>query len=257
MELVKYEELISSWQKIAKSHKGEAPLDFELEIHKKLLNLFHVGDFYYYIFNIPNVKIEFVSNSVGNIIGIAPEEFTVTNILALIHPDDKNRFIDFENKVSDFFVQLPADKVLKYKVSYDYRVKTSDGNYKWILQQVTTIQTNENGSVIRVLGVHTDVTHIKNSQIPSGLSFIGLDGEPSFHNANLQPKNRITSPIIFTKREKEILQHVLNGFTSAQIAEQLHISIHTVCTHRKNILQKANVKSNIELVAKAIENTWV
>ncbi len=49
------------------------------------------------------------------------------------------------------------------------------------------------------------------------------------------------------KREKEVLELMLNGFTSKEIAEKLFISKNTVNTHRRNILNKLNATSTIEL----------
>jgi DNA-binding NarL/FixJ family response regulator len=57
-----------------------------------------------------------------------------------------------------------------------------------------------------------------------------------------------------TKREKQILQSIAEGNTSAQIAEKLFISLITVETHRRNLLQKFKAKNMIELVRIATEN---
>ena len=46
-----------------------------------------------------------------------------------------------------------------------------------------------------------------------------------------------------TSREKEILQLVAKGKTSKEIGELLHISKHTVDTHRRKILEKTGNKS--------------
>lgn len=56
-----------------------------------------------------------------------------------------------------------------------------------------------------------------------------------------------------TKREKEILKLVADGATSAAIATQLHVSVLTVETHRRNLLQKFNVKSMTAAVKLAME----
>ena len=42
----------------------------------------------------------------------------------------------------------------------------------------------------------------------------------------------------FTKREIEIIENVAEGYCSKEIAEYLFISVRTVETHRKNIIQK-------------------
>jgi DNA-binding NarL/FixJ family response regulator len=57
-----------------------------------------------------------------------------------------------------------------------------------------------------------------------------------------------------TKREKEVLIHIAEGLTNAQIAEKLFISIDTVESHRKNLHAKLGVKNTAMLVRFAIEN---
>lgn len=57
-----------------------------------------------------------------------------------------------------------------------------------------------------------------------------------------------------TKREQQILKSISEGKTSAEIADNLFISIITVETHRRNLLQKFKAKNMIELVKIATEN---
>ena len=57
-----------------------------------------------------------------------------------------------------------------------------------------------------------------------------------------------------TKREQQILKSISEGKTSAEIADNLFISIITVETHRRNLLQKFKAKNMIELVKVATEN---
>lgn len=57
-----------------------------------------------------------------------------------------------------------------------------------------------------------------------------------------------------TKRETEILQLLKQNFTNMQIAEQLFLSIYTVETHRKNIMQKLHLNSPAALMKFIIEN---
>jgi DNA-binding NarL/FixJ family response regulator len=57
-----------------------------------------------------------------------------------------------------------------------------------------------------------------------------------------------------TKREKEVLQLVSEGATTAGIATQLFISPQTVETHRKNLMQKLKVNNAAALIRKAVEH---
>jgi DNA-binding NarL/FixJ family response regulator len=54
-------------------------------------------------------------------------------------------------------------------------------------------------------------------------------------------------------REIEILRLVAQELTSAEISRQLFLSVHTVETHRKNILRKTGVKNLVGLVNYARE----
>lgn len=60
-----------------------------------------------------------------------------------------------------------------------------------------------------------------------------------------------------TEREQEILQLIVDGFTSKEIAKKLYISPRTVDTHRANLMQKLKLNNIAELVRYAIENELV
>ena len=56
-----------------------------------------------------------------------------------------------------------------------------------------------------------------------------------------------------TKREREIVKYIVEGYSSKEMAEALSISLRTVETHRNKILQKLGLKNTAELVKLAIE----
>ncbi|GAB2484943.1 response regulator transcription factor [Algoriphagus taiwanensis] len=58
---------------------------------------------------------------------------------------------------------------------------------------------------------------------------------------------------ILSKREKQIANLITQGYTSAEIAEQLFLSELTVNTHRRNLIHKLGLKNSAQLVA-FIEN---
>jgi DNA-binding NarL/FixJ family response regulator len=55
-----------------------------------------------------------------------------------------------------------------------------------------------------------------------------------------------------TPRERELLQLLAEGMTAKQIAAELHVSVKTVETHRRNITQKLGAASVAELIKYAI-----
>lgn len=60
-----------------------------------------------------------------------------------------------------------------------------------------------------------------------------------------------------SQREKEIVSCIVKGLTNKQIAEVLHLSVHTVMTHRRNISGKLQIHSSAGLAIYAIVNKLV
>ncbi|MBB1148663.1 response regulator transcription factor [Myroides sp. NP-2] len=70
------------------------------------------------------------------------------------------------------------------------------------------------------------------------------------------PSNNLELPRL-TKREQQVLALIAIGNTSVEIAERLFISVITVESHRRNLLQKFKAKNMIELVKIATENKLI
>ena len=63
-----------------------------------------------------------------------------------------------------------------------------------------------------------------------------------------QEKCHLPDDCCLSDREREVLDLVLEGRTSKEIGCQLNLSRHTIDSHRRNILEKANVNSFHELL---------
>jgi len=59
-----------------------------------------------------------------------------------------------------------------------------------------------------------------------------------------------------TERERQILKLIGEGFSTKMIADMLKISINTVETHRRHLLEKLNAKNSMELIRKAFMIFW-
>lgn len=57
-----------------------------------------------------------------------------------------------------------------------------------------------------------------------------------------------------SKRESEVIKLVSRGFSNKKIAEHMFLSVHTVLTHRKNVMNKLGVKNTAGLVVYAAQN---
>ncbi len=64
--------------------------------------------------------------------------------------------------------------------------------------------------------------------------------------------SEMKSRVKLTKREKEILELVAQGLSAQEIATLVFVSLNTVETHRRNIMQKLGARNTVEAVARAI-----
>ena len=113
------------------------------------------------------------------------------------------------------------------------------------------IEHDDVGRLIRTLGTHTDITHLKPNGKPV-MSYIGMDGEPSYLDIDLK-NDFVESEQLLSRREKQVLTLLIEGKVSKEISDILHISKHTVDMHRKNMLKKTELTNTGELIGKAIK----
>lgn len=67
-----------------------------------------------------------------------------------------------------------------------------------------------------------------------------------FRKLSRQTRHETGSDVALTSREQEVLSLVAQGHTDQEISDTLHISIHTVKTHMRNILSKLQVSHRHE-----------
>lgn len=60
-----------------------------------------------------------------------------------------------------------------------------------------------------------------------------------------------------TRRETDVLVQLVKGLSNKEIADALNISIHTVISHRKNIIEKTGIKSLPGLTIYALSNNII
>lgn len=74
---------------------------------------------------------------------------------------------------------------------------------------------------------------------------------------SLQGPSAMAGDEVLSQREKEILVCVAMGLLNKEIADQCNLSIHTVITHRKNIIRKTGIKSVAGLTVYALLNNLI
>ncbi len=89
-------------------------------------------------------------------------EFTVRQWTDLHHPQDRERAMQSIQDHLDG--KTPVHRI-------EYRMKTKDGSYKWILDQARIVKRDADGKPLRMSGTHTDITERKQAEAESIKSF--------------------------------------------------------------------------------------
>jgi DNA-binding NarL/FixJ family response regulator len=76
-------------------------------------------------------------------------------------------------------------------------------------------------------------------------------------NLSSNDKQALTNIPILSSREKEVLLLIADGKTNPQIAAKLFLSLHTVDSHRKNLLTKFAVNNTASLIKLAAKYDMV
>lgn len=74
---------------------------------------------------------------------------------------------------------------------------------------------------------------------------------------HLPPMPKVLERKILSDRELEVMSLIVQGFINKEIAEKLNISLATVVTHRKNIMDKLGMKSVSALTIYAVTHGYV
>ncbi len=93
--------------------------------------------------------------------------------------------------------------------------------------------------------------------VHNGQNYFSPELLPYFTNKFLNNNENISPELLPTKRELEILQLITEGYSNAEIADKLFISIRTVDTHKNNLISKTGSKNLVSLLIYAIKNKIV
>ena len=74
-------------------------------------------------------------------------------------------------------------------------------------------------------------------------------------SSNINPENieHFVSEYYISNREREILEHILRGYSNKEIQHLLFLSPHTVKNHNYNLYKKLGVRNRFELMRKVFE----
>jgi len=193
---------------------------------------FHVAD-------LIQAKIIWASKRCERMIGIGPEELNAYHFFEATHPDDIEKHTLGRSKMFNLANDLFRAEKGKALLSINLRIRNAAGEYPDLLFQLYFYFVTVPYKTVFLFQVHTNIESFKKKK--HGYHYyVGTD----FSNFRFPDEELLGIGNPLSEREFEIVKLIEQGLSSEQIGNKIFLSVHTVNTHRRNILEKTG-KNNI------------
>jgi DNA-binding CsgD family transcriptional regulator len=164
------------------------------------------------------------------------------NVMPIVQVDTYGSYVELEaNHPEQYFHYFVSMNIVLQNRSY-----FTEFQYKTIVLTLS-IDTNTQLSGFNCLCVN-----VPEKQLIKSL--LALQQRAHSHGRNLPPMPRQN---ILSDREIEVMSLIVMGYINKEIADKLNIGLPTVITHRKNIMDKLNIKSVSAMTIYAVMNGYV
>lgn len=232
------------------------PLDPEERDFLPILNAQkHWQDHVFVLTDHSTMEFLYVSKNTKQYLGYTHQDILregVDMFCPLIHPDDIQRISTVFRDFFGAYFSFPIEERLSFRYCNDLRIKGPDGKYVWWLQEVTFLKTDHMGRPLLSLSSLTNITSLK--QDDSLNLYIGKYEDAINYTIRVAKHYPLGEELPLSKRELEILKLISDGYLSKQIADKLHISFHTVNTHRQHMLEKTHTFNSSDLIRYAYQH---
>ena len=194
------------------------------------------------VFDLHKKEHIFNSYNLNNLFGYDLNNIDTDYYNSRIHPDDFISLIKTGVLILKHSYKLPVSERKNYKLQNEYRILNSENKYVRIIEQFQILELDNNGNIWLALST-MDIS-------PNQAEYNGVRSQwINIKTGKIKVvKTDISESIKLSNRENEILSFVIDGFLSKEISEKLSISLHTVNTHRQNILKKLGANTSIEAI---------
>jgi hypothetical protein len=212
-------------------------------IMQKLDGLMEMNDQFITVADLGQIKFLHVSKGIRQMIGVEPGQLHPGNFVEVAHPDDLTRLGLLRAQTFIVEKEVLETQTGSALVSFTIRMRNPSGVYNHYLCQAYFFYTPIPRKVVYLLQVITriDWFRMKNQDYHhyKGKN-LSLFKFPDEELLKIGPG--------LSEREFEIIRQIELGLSSKQIAEKLFLSVHTVNTHRKNILEKSGKSQISDLI---------
>lgn len=200
-----------------------------------------------YIFDFTKNKI-LLHKGFEHLFGYNNKEFGMDFIFDKYHPEDTLLIQTIVKATVKQLMEITVPEYLNV-LNMSYRFRKKNGEYANIMSNTIIIKTNDQDQMEQVLIKYTDISFTSESDAVEWMTDTTYLDQEAIKKEVYGEDN-----IIFTNRELEVIKHIFDGASNLEISTMLHISKHTVATHRKNILLKSGCHDAIQLKDYCLRN---
>lgn len=207
------------------------------------------GSSFFWLINYLKREPAYVSSSVKEVLGYHKaflNNASMGNYLRLVPAEDRVLLKKVFSDIHAYYQQIPLQEIGQYRFDFNYRIQRADYRLISVMQQTMFLQASASGFPLIELSMVTDFSTYKTNTLIQLQVFKAEQGgyKPLAAWQYDEDLEKLTD------REREVLSLIAQGQTDKDIADQMNISLHTVKTHRKNIVTKTNSRNSAEAVNK-------
>ncbi|MFC3559342.1 helix-turn-helix transcriptional regulator [Pedobacter jamesrossensis] len=248
--------------KNAKSEKELGIVDYEafFSTQIKEAHNFAIGPYYWFIGDNSNMLITVASNNIGELSPFSKSEWENKPALFFvenIHPEDSFYVLSAIQFAMDRIVNLPSEQQTDVRINIYARMLNAQKVFRWVLIQMPGLYVNNKNLTTCGLMMITDLTHFNFNSRPILMTLVDkVNNKTEYYHLSLHNELKMENILLphITKREQQLLQLMLRGLTTPEIADTLFISYHTVENHKRNLRRKTSTKTSVELVHYIMNN---
>jgi DNA-binding CsgD family transcriptional regulator len=206
----------------------------------------------YLLFDVKEFKILFCSDNFETMTGYPHSEIMEKNTLFFFGMLDKSDlvfFFQFSKFLKKFnkTVPLASQKEHNQIQWFGMTMNKKDGTALESLFKISPFEISESGLGRLCLITLEDVTPF----VKKGANYwarIEVGTTTKYISCFFEDNTNFTMKDIISDREREILHRLARGQESKEIAQDLFLSVHTVDTHRKNMITRLGARDSVGLL---------
>ncbi len=202
-----------------------------------------------FIYNFSQGNYYYFNDYFAHIMGVSREYINQAGIRIMqerVHPDDFLKCLSITHQALMEFEHMKEAERDSTQFRFFFRLQQKSGEYSWVMQSNRHVKWDPSLPSLDL----AYIIELFDQNHP--MKVMGVL-QTSRRSMEIFPAGEVELLSQLSLREMEILRLIAAGLSSNEISEKLIISYNTVKSHRRNILQKLNVK-NMMLAVNMLDN---